>query len=88
MTNYNLEPLIIELNAPEGKYEVTVSIKSHDDTVFSVFEDSAGFVTEGKEITNGASTDITFKTQTNGGITVKIYCDGDFTATAMAQYLN
>ena len=58
MTEYSLEPLVITLNAPKGNYEVTVSVKSHCDTVFSVFEESAGFVTEDKEITNGANTDI------------------------------
>ena len=88
MTEYKLEPLVIELNAPEGKYEVTVSIKSHSDTVFSIFEDEAGFVTEGREIKNGESADITFKTQTQNGITVIIYCDSDITATAMAEYMN
>lgn len=88
MTDYNLEPLVIELNAPKGNYEVTVTIKSQCDTVFSIFEKTAGFVTEDREIHTGESTDITFKTQTQGGITVKIYCDGDITVTAMAEYTN
>lgn len=88
MTDYKLEPLIIELNAPAGNYEVTVSIKSHSDTVFSISEKTSGFVTEDRNIRNGESTDITFKTQTQGGIQIKIYCDGDLTATAMAEYLN
>lgn len=88
MTEYALEPLVIELNAPAGDYEVTVSIKSHSDTVFSIFEDSSGFVTEDREIRKDESTDIIFKTQTQSGIQVKIYCDGDLTVTAMAEYLN
>lgn len=88
MTDYNLEPLVIELGTPKGTYEVTVSVKSHSDTVFSVFEDGAGFITEDREILNGASVDIKFETSTSGGISVVIYCDGDITATAMAEYLN
>ncbi len=88
MTEYRLEPLVIELNAPKGNYEITVSIKSHNDTVFSIFEENTGFVTKDKEIQNGASTDIKFETSTNDGIVVIIYCDGDITATAMAEYIN
>lgn len=88
MTEYSLEPLVITLNAPKGNYEVTVSVKSHCDTVFSVFEKTAGFVTEDREITTGANTDIIFKTSTDDGINVIIYCDGDITATAMAEYVN
>ena len=88
MTNFNLEPLVIVLNAPRGNYEVTVSIKSHCDTVFSVFEETAGFVAENREITTGANTDIMFRTSTDDGIEVIIYCDGDITATAFAEYIN
>lgn len=88
MTEYTLEPLVIDLSAPAGNYEVTVSIKSHSDTIFSIFESASGFVAEDREIRTDESTDITFKTQTQGGIQVKIYCDGDLTATAMAEYLN
>ena len=88
MTQYNLEPLVITLNAPKGNYEITVTIKSQSDTFFSIFEDSAGFVTEGMEISNGTSTDIRFKTSTDDGINIIIYCDGDITATAMAEYIN
>ena len=88
MTEYSLEPLVITLNAPKGNYEVTVSVKSHCDTVFSVFEESAGFVTEDREISNGTSADIMFRTSTDDGINVIIYCDGDITATAMAEYVN
>lgn len=88
MTNFNLEPLVIALNAPKGNYEVTVSIKSHCDTVFSVFEETAGFIIEDREITTGANTDIMFRTSTDDGIEVIIYCDGDITATAFAEYIN
>ena len=88
MTNFNLEPLVIVLNAPRGNYEVTVSIKSHCDTVFSVFEETAGFIIEDREITTGANTDIMFRTSTDDGIEVIIYCDGDITATAFAEYIN
>lgn len=88
MTSFNLEPLVIVLNAPKGNYEVTVSIKSHCDTVFSVFEETAGFIIEDREITTGANTDIMFRTSTDDGIEVIIYCDGDITATAFAEYIN
>ena len=88
MTSFNLEPLVIVLNAPRGNYEVTVSIKSHCDTVFSVFEETAGFIIEDREITTGASADIMFRTSTDDGIEVIIYCDGDITATAFAEYIN
>lgn len=88
MTSFNLEPLVIVLNAPRGNYEVTVSIKSHCDTVFSVFEETAGFIIEDREITTGANTDIMFRTSTDDGIEVIIYCDGDITATAFAEYIN
>lgn len=88
MTNFNLEPLVIALNAPKGNYEVTVSIKSHCDTVFSVFEETAGFIIEDREITTGANTDIMFRISTYDGIEVIIYCDGDITATAFAEYIN
>ncbi|MBR0359577.1 MAG: hypothetical protein IIX21_00500 [Clostridia bacterium] len=88
MTSFNLEPLVIVLNAPRGNYEVTVSIKSHCDTVFSVFEETAGFVAENREISNGTSADIMFRTSTDDGIEVIIYCDGDITATAFAEYIN
>lgn len=88
MTEYSLEPLVITLNAPKGNYEVTVSVKSHCDTVFSVFEETAGFVAENSEISNGTSADIKFRTSTIDGIEVIIYCDGDITATAMAEYVN
>lgn len=88
MIQYNLEPLVITLNAPKGNYEITVTIKSQSDTVFSVFEDTAGFVAEDREIVTGTSTDIKFKTSTDDGIAIIIYCDDDITATAMAEYIN
>ena len=88
MTIYNLEPLVITLNAPKGTYEVTVSINSHSDTAFSIFEDTAGFVIEDREIRKGENFDVVFTTQTQDGISVKIYCDGDITAAAMAEYEN
>lgn len=88
MTEYKLEPLVIALNAPKGNYEITVSINAHCDTVLSIFEENIGFVAEDKEISSGASTDIKFKTATADGIDVIIYCDGDITATAFAEYIN
>lgn len=88
MTKYNLEPLVIELNAPKGDYEITVSIKAHSDTVFSIFDETAGFVTEDRALRNGENVDIKFKTSTDNDIAVLVYCDGEITATAIAEYLN
>ena len=83
---YKLEPLEINLPAPSGTYNVTVSIKSHIDNVFSLFEDSLGAIIENAEIGENEARDINFKITTDGAINIKIYCDGRLTATAMAEY--
>lgn len=88
MLDYSLEPLTIELCTPAGAYEITVSIKAHSDTSFSVYESGTGFVAKDQKIENGSCTDISFKTGTDGAISVIIYCDGDITATAMAENIN
>ncbi len=87
MTNYTLEPLMIVLNAPNGTYEVTVTINAETDTIFSVSEAAVGFVAEDREISRGTSTDIVFNTRTTSdSIVIEIYCDGDISATATATY--
>ena len=83
---YELEPLEINLPAPNGTYNVTVSIKSHIDNVFSLFEDSLGAIVEDAEICENESRDINFKITAEDTINIKIYCDGRLTATAMAEY--
>ncbi len=83
---YELEPLEINLPVPDGTYNVTLSIKAHSETVFSVFEDSIGFILEDSEIEENGNRDILFKVATKDGINIKIYCDGRLTATAMAEH--
>lgn len=86
MTKYTLEPLLIELAAPEGEYEVTLTINAESDTLCTISEKSQGTVAEDKPLMQG-KTDIIFKVQTDGDISIEIFCDGDITATAMAQYM-
>ena len=86
MTEYKLEPLVINLTAPKGEYEVTLTISAESDTICTISEKSQGTVTEDKPLMQG-KTDIIFKVQTDGDISIEIFCDGDITATAMAQYV-
>lgn len=83
---YELEPLEINLPAPEGTYNVMVSIKAHSTAVFSLHEDLYGIIIEDCEIAENESRDISFKIKTKDSINIKIYCDGRLTATAMAEY--
>lgn len=85
---YELEPLEINLPAREGLYKVTISIKAHSENIFSVFEDTSGFILKDAKIAENENRDITFKVTTQDGINIKIYCDGRLTATAMAEYEN
>lgn len=85
MTNY--EPLIINLNAPSGKYKVTLSVTAHCDTVFSVSELSAGDICSDRHISVGETADIPFEVVTSGDISIEIRTDGNLTATAMAEYI-
>lgn len=85
---YELEPLEINLTAPAGSYSVTVFLKAHNTTVLSVYEDSAGYIAENIEIAENESRDIIFNMTATDGISIKIYCDGEVTATAMATYIN
>ena len=86
MTEYKLEPLVINLTAPKGECEVTLTINAESDTMCTISEKSQGTVTEDKPLMQG-KTDIIFKVQTDGDISIEIFCDGDITATAMAQYI-
>lgn len=86
MTKYTLEPLLIELAAPEGEYEVTLTINAESDTLCTISEKSQGTVAEDKPLMQG-KTDIIFTVQTDGDISIEIFCDGDIRATAMAQYM-
>ena len=86
MTEYKLEPLVINLTAPKGECEVTLTINAESDTMCTISEKSQGTVTENKPLMQG-KTDIIFKVQTDGDISIEIFCDGDITATAMAQYV-
>ena len=86
MTEYKLEPLVINLTAPKGEYEVTLTINAESDTMCTISEKSQGTVAEDKPLMQG-KTDIIFTVQTDGDIAIEILCDGDITATAMAQYI-
>ena len=85
---YELEPLEINLPAPSGTYNVTVSIKAHSDTVFSIAEDSCGYIVEDSEIYENETRDVSFSVKADDTINIKIYCDGRLTATAMAEFVN
>ena len=86
MTEYKLEPLVINLTAPKGEYEVTLTINAERDTLCTISEKTQGTVAEDKPLMQG-KTDIIFTVQTDGDISIEIFCDGDILATAMAQYI-
>lgn len=81
------EPLNIFLNAPKGKYAVTLTVTAHCDTVFSITETSVGVVCRDRAVSVGDTADIVFDVDTDGDIDIEIRCDGDLTATAMAEYV-
>lgn len=85
---YQLEPLEINLPTQSGTYSVTVSINAHSTTEFSICEETAGYVTENCHINENENRDITFMVTVTNAILIKIYCDGNITATAMAEYAN
>lgn len=100
MNSYNLEPLEINLNAPNGSYEVTVNIKAHCDTVYNIYSQHRTFVVRDREIKAGEEQEITFIVNVcdrhfHGadyekvpGIKISIVSDGDLTATAAATTAN
>lgn len=94
MKSYINEPLVISMAVPNGNYEVTLSIKAHEDTVFSVLSQSRRFIRNDVVIKDGESMDIVFNANVcdyhfDGGeytevktIDIYILCDGAVTATA------
>ncbi len=100
MNNYVNEPLVISMAVPNGNYEVTVTIKAHEDTVFSIFTQSRRFIRNDVEIKNGESMDIVFNSNVcdyhfDGGeytevknLEIFILSDGAVTATAAVSPVN
>ena len=94
MKSYTNEPLVISIEVPNGNYEVTVSIKAHEDTVFSLLSHARRFIRNDVEIKANESMDITFNANVcdfhkDGAdytevktLDVFILCDGAVTATA------
>lgn len=78
MISYENEPLEINLNAPNGAYEVTVNITAHSDTVFTIYSQHRSFVVRDHNIKAG-------EYESDDKIHIQIACDGDITATAMAS---
>lgn len=88
------EPLLIQIPVPNGNYEVCVTIKAHEDTVFSLLSQSRRFMAHNIEIKKGCEKDITFianvcdvHKRDMGYLPVKnaeiyVLCDGAVTATA------
>ncbi|MBQ3426528.1 MAG: hypothetical protein IJH37_05210 [Clostridia bacterium] len=97
MRSYVNEPLEINLAAPNGNYEVTLSIKAHCDTVFTVYAQHRSVIRRDIGISKGESMDITFAVsvfdrhfhgadyEKVSGIKIQIATDGDITATAAAS---
>lgn len=100
MNSYKLNPLEINLTAPNGTYEITVNLKAHNDTVFNIYSQHRTFVERDYEIKEGEEYEKTFIVNVcdrhfNGRdyenvprVKIQILTDGDVTATAMAQSAN
>ncbi len=94
MNGYINEPLEINMPAPNGTYEITVTITAHSDTTFSLYSQHRSFIVRDREIKKGESVDITFAVSVSdrhfaeceyekaAGIKIQIATDGDITATA------
>lgn len=88
------EPLLIQIPVPNGNYEICVTIKAHEDTVFSLLSQSRRFMAQNVEIKKGCEKDITFianvcdfhkrdaEYQAVENVDIHILCDGAVTATA------
>lgn len=88
------EPLEIKIPVPNGNYEVCVSIKAHEDTVFSILSQSRRFMAQDIEIKSDCEKDIIFNINVcdvhkHGcdyyavkNADIYILCDGNITATA------
>lgn len=88
------EPLLIQIPVPNGNYEVCVTVKAHEDTVFSLLSQSRRFMAQNIEIKKNSEMDITFianvcdvhkrdaEYHNVENVSIYIMCDGDITATA------
>lgn len=95
--NFEHEPLTIDLNAPNGTYEVTVTVTAHEDITFTIYSQSRRVMVQECEMKKGETRDFTFNVSVRdyhrhdeeytalSGITVNIACDGDFSAIATAS---
>lgn len=97
MNSYKLEPLEINLNSPNGTFEITVNIKAHNDTTFNIYSQHRTFVERDYEIKSGEEYEKSFivnvcdrhfsgaEYEKVPGVKIEIVTDGDITATAMAH---
>lgn len=97
MQSYNNEPLEINLTVPNGTYELTVDIKAHNDTVFTLYTQHRSVILRDKALKAGESFSVCFPVsvfdrhfhgaeyENVPGIKVQLVTDGDITATAMAS---
>ncbi len=97
MKKFEKEPLEIFLAVPNGTYEVTVDLKAHCDTVFTIYSQHRSFVDRDVEIRKKGEYTKTFAVSVcdrhfSGaeyehvpGIKLQIATDGDITATAAAS---
>ncbi|MCC8169172.1 MAG: rhamnogalacturonan acetylesterase, partial [Oscillospiraceae bacterium] len=88
------EPLHIQIPVPNGNYEVCVTVKAHEDTVFSILSQSRRFMAQNIEIKKNCETDIVFTANVCDfhkrdaeysaveNVDIYILCDGAVTATA------
>ncbi len=100
MNTYEIEPLEIDLTVPNGSYEVTLRLKAHSDTMFTVYAQHRSFIVRDYEIKAEEEYEKTFIVNVcdrhfNGaeyehvtGIKIQLACDGDITATAAAEPVN
>ena len=94
MKSYTNKPFLISTAVPNGNYEVTISIKAHENTVFSILSRARRFIRNDVEIQANESMEITFNANVcdfhkfgadyNEVKTIDTYilCDGSITATA------
>ncbi|MDD6763607.1 MAG: hypothetical protein PUD92_08300 [Clostridiales bacterium] len=97
MNTYSLEPLEINLAVPNGTYEVTINLKAHSDTVFTLYSQHSNIIDRDVEIKKNSEYTKTFTVnvcnrsindeeyENVSGINIQIATDGDLTATAAAS---
>lgn len=86
MMKFTSEPLNITMAVEDGTYRVTLDIKAHSDTTFSVTEINCGQVADSTAISEGESRSIIFTVTAQNEINITINTEGDMTATVMAEY--